>query len=97
MNSDRRKHYLSVAPSLYPICAMPDIVLRLIDRRRNAFRVYAITESTTLFGEQCLIIRWGRIGRSRSRTEVFDSDFARAERREELLTRRRQHGYETVG
>ncbi len=76
---------------------MATIELRLIDPKRNAFRVYAIAEGTTLFGERCLVIRWGRIGRAHSRTEVFDSDFARAERREELLERRRQHGYEIVG
>lgn len=76
---------------------MPDIELQLIDNKRNCFRVYAISETLSLFGELCLVISWGRIGRVRTRTEVFDTPAARDGRRAELLQRRRQHGYRVAG
>ena len=74
-----------------------DIELKLVDPSRNRHRHYAITETRTLFGEPCLVITWGRIGRRcRVRTEVFTSREDLAQRRDELLERRRQHGYVPV-
>ena len=74
--------------------ALVDIELKLVDAIRNRHRQYGITEGRTLFGEPCLIIAWGRIGnRCRVRTEVFSSRGDLARRRDELLRRRRQHGY----
>ena len=61
---------------------------------RNRQRHYSITEARTLFGELCLVIVWGRIGRCpRVRTEVFTTYEDLTKRRNELLERRRQHGY----
>ena len=39
-----------------------DLELRLIERSRNAFRLYGLTACTTLFGQPCPRIQWGRIG-----------------------------------
>ena len=75
-----------------------DVELRLIDPKRNAFRLYGLTATVTLFGERCLRIQWGRIGnrRVRERTETFPDDAALQRRRGELLERRRRHGYQLV-
>ena len=72
-----------------------DLELRLVDPAKNRFRVYGLTECKTLFGELCLRIVWGRIGnrRPRERSEVFADRTALERRREELLGRRRRHGY----
>ncbi len=58
------------------------------------FRRYRITECRSLFGEPCLVIEWGDIGRrGRVRSEAFTSSAALANRKPELLARRRRHGY----
>lgn len=76
-----------------------DVELRLVDPLRNRFRVWAISDCETLFGEPALRILWGRIGHRplRERTETFTDVAARARRREELLELRRRHGYQPVG
>jgi predicted DNA-binding WGR domain protein len=76
-----------------------DIELRLVDPSRNAFRLYGLTVTKTLFGELCLRIQWGRIGhrRVRERSETFSGADALERRRSELLARRRQHGYRPAG
>jgi predicted DNA-binding WGR domain protein len=72
-----------------------DLELRLVDPAKNRFRIYGLTECRTLFGELCLRIVWGRIGnrRPRERSEVFEDRTALERRRDELLGRRRRHGY----
>lgn len=72
-----------------------DLELRLIDPVKNRFRLYGVTECRTLFGELCLRIVWGRIGnrRLRERSEVFADRSALLRRRDELLGRRKRHGY----
>jgi predicted DNA-binding WGR domain protein len=73
---------------------MTDVELRLVDRPRNRFRLYGMTESRTLFGEACLEIAWGRIGGPlRRRLETFQSGEELARRRHVLLLRRHRHGY----
>jgi predicted DNA-binding WGR domain protein len=76
----------------------PDIELRLVDPKKNRFRLYGVTECRTLFGELCLRIVWGRIGhrKLRERSEVFGGEGELEARRSELLARRRQHGYRVV-
>jgi len=72
----------------------PDVELRLVDPARNRFRVWAVTETPTLFYEHALFIAWGRIGGPlRRRLELFPSRDALERRRRELLARRRRHGY----
>ena len=71
-----------------------DVELKLVDPSRNRHRHYSIIEARTLFGEPCLVIAWGRIGSpARVRTEVFETHEDLAQRRAELLARRRRHGY----
>lgn len=84
--------------ALAAVPAPMDVELRLIDPARNACRIYGLTTCTTLFGEPCLRVQWGRIGhrRVRERSEVFTSIDALEERRTELLARRAQHGYRVV-
>jgi len=72
--------------------------LRQIDPARRRFRRYRVTECRTLFGESCLLIEWGRIGRApRLRSETFSSPAALSARKRELLARRRRHGYSSEG
>jgi predicted DNA-binding WGR domain protein len=75
-----------------------DLELRLVDPAKNRFRIYGLTECRTLFGELCLRVVWGRIGnrRLRERSELFADPAALARRREDLLGRRRRHGYVTT-
>ncbi len=71
--------------------------LRLIDPARNRFRSYSMSEQRTLFGATDLVITWGRIGwRQRCRVETFPDADQLAKRRDELLNRRRLHGYKVV-
>ena len=78
--------------------SLDGIELRQVDPARRRFRRYRIVESRTLFGEPCLIIEWGRIGRpARLRSEAFVSAAALALRKRELLARRRRHGYSAQG
>jgi predicted DNA-binding WGR domain protein len=70
------------------------VELRQIDPARRRFRRYRITECRSLFGEPCLIIEWGGIGRrGRLRSETFESPSALGHRKRQLLARRRRHGY----
>jgi predicted DNA-binding WGR domain protein len=74
--------------------AHDDVELRLIDPERNRFRLYGLTECLTLFGELCLVVVWGRIGRPlRRRSETFADRRALERRRNALLARRRRRGY----
>lgn len=83
----------SAGPDVLP----RDVELRLVDPARNRFRVYGVTADRTLFGELCLVIAWGRVGRPlRRRTEVFADEGVRDRRLRELLARRRRHGYVEV-
>ncbi len=67
--------------------------LRSIDRERNRFRVYRMWRQPTLFGELELVIEWGRLGdKLRQRTETFS-----VARWDELVARRRRHGYAEAG
>lgn len=73
---------------------MRDVELRSIVPKDNRYRVYGLTEASTLFGEPCLIIAWGRLGQPlRRRTETFASEEARERRFRALLKRRMRHGY----
>lgn len=89
---DRR--FVQTGPTVQQQASPHDVELRHIDRKRNRFRVYALTTCRTLFGELALMITWGRIGsRLRVRCESFAEAAALVRRRDELLARRRRHGY----
>lgn len=74
------------------------IHLRLVDRARNRSRFYGVRECETLFGELCLHITWGRIGRDgKERTEIFATESDRIKRRDVLVRLRQNHGYKPSG
>ena len=73
---------------------MSDMELRIEDPVRRRERLYGMTECRTLFGETCLMIAWGVVGRSlRRRTELFADETELARRRKKLLARRKRAGY----
>jgi len=76
------------------VTAEEPIVLKNIDPKSNRARIYRITNSRDLFGELCLLVESGRLGRPlRARLEPFADDAARDERRAELVAIRQRHGY----
>lgn len=75
----------------------PALELRQIDPARRRARRYHIAEDVSLFGERGLVIAWGRIGRpARVRFESFTDEAELEARWQELLARRRAHGYAPV-
>jgi predicted DNA-binding WGR domain protein len=68
--------------------------LRSVNAESNRHRRYALATQFRLDGGGEIIVRWGRIGRRlRSRIEIFTSTSALEHRYDELLARRRRHGY----
>jgi predicted DNA-binding WGR domain protein len=68
--------------------------LKLVDHTKNRLRLYRMTVCTTLFGETCLRIEWGRLGRRlRARSEFFPTPLELEQRFSELLELRHRHGY----
>jgi predicted DNA-binding WGR domain protein len=68
--------------------------LRSVNPESNRHRRYALTTQLRLDGGGELIVTWGRIGRRlRSRVEHFSTSSALEHRYDELLARRRRHGY----
>lgn len=68
--------------------------LRSVDLQSNRHRRYALETQFRLDGGGEIIVRWGRIGRRlRSRIETFATTSALEHRYDELMARRRRHGY----
>lgn len=68
--------------------------LKLVDETKNRLRLYRMTICTTLFGEECLFVEWGRQGRRlRARSEYFATALELEQRFSELLELRLSHGY----
>lgn len=71
---------------------------RQIDPARRRARRYHLSECRSLFGERAILIVWGRIGRpARARLETFETDAKLRRRWNELLARRKAHGYQLHG
>ncbi|WP_037073030.1 WGR domain-containing protein [Rhizobium leguminosarum] len=65
-----------------------------IDAKKNMARYYAMTIEPNLFGEACLIRRWGRIGATGQRREHHFAQEEEAVRLFlQLLRKRRSRGY----
>jgi predicted DNA-binding WGR domain protein len=68
-----------------------------IERRepgRNMARFYALSIEGTLFGQTCLVRRWGRIGtRGRSMQHSFDEEGEAVGLFLQLLRAKRMRGY----
>jgi predicted DNA-binding WGR domain protein len=72
---------------------LADVELELVDESRNARRYYAIEVHRTLFA-RALVIRRGRIGGPLITVEEpFEDDRTLARRYDELVAKRRRHGY----
>jgi predicted DNA-binding WGR domain protein len=65
--------------------------------KANCFRRYKISEQLLLFGGYDLVLEWGRIGATvRCKHETCCSIEELAARREEIIQKRRRHGYRMV-
>lgn len=64
------------------------------DAGRNMARFYALSIEETLFGQTCLVRRWGRIGTTgRSVQHSFDDESEAVSLFLELLRTKRSRGY----
>jgi len=64
------------------------------DTGRNMARFYALSIEGTLFGQTCLVRRWGRIGtRGRTVQHSFDDEGEAVGLFLELLRAKRRRGY----
>jgi predicted DNA-binding WGR domain protein len=64
------------------------------DAEKNMARFYAISIEPTLFGEACLMRRWGRIGtRGQLKVHHFEREEEAVELFLELISRKRARGY----
>lgn len=64
------------------------------DRRHNMARFYALAIERTLFGEICLIRRWGRIGtRGQELAHYFENERDAVLLFLDLTRRKRHRGY----
>lgn len=68
------------------------------DRTKNMSRFYAMSIELNLFGEACLVRRWGRIGaKGQTKTHHFEQEQDAVELFLDLLRQKRRRGYHTVG
>ena len=73
---------------------MATVELRKVVPKENCYRRYKVSEQKLLFGGYDLILEWGRIGTSsRLKVETCVSVEELRRRREEVLGKRRRHGY----
>jgi predicted DNA-binding WGR domain protein len=70
------------------------LYIERMDATRNMARFYAMSIDETLFGQTCLIRRWGRIGtRGRMVQHSFDEEREAVRLFLELLRSKRKRGY----
>jgi len=73
---------------------MATVELRKVVPKENCYRRYKVSEQKLLFGGYDLILEWGRIGTSsRLKVETYRSVEELGKKREEVLGKRRRHGY----
>jgi predicted DNA-binding WGR domain protein len=64
------------------------------DASRNMARYYAMSIEPNLFGEVCLMRRWGRIGsRGQRKVHKFEKEAAAVEMFLDLVRQKRMRGY----
>jgi predicted DNA-binding WGR domain protein len=67
------------------------------DAENNMARFYAMSIEPTLFGEACLMRRWGRIGtRGQLKVHHFEQEKDAVELFLDLVRRKRHRGYRTI-
>ncbi|MEP9369960.1 WGR domain-containing protein [Xanthobacter sp. VNH20] len=65
-----------------------------VDPGQNMARYYALSIEATLFGDVCLVRRWGRIGgRGQSKQHSFAKEADAVRLFLDLLRQKRQRGY----
>ncbi|MFG1404401.1 WGR domain-containing protein [Xanthobacter sediminis] len=68
------------------------------DASRNVARFYAMSIEQTLFGQACLIRRWGRIGtHGQTMQHSFDQEDEAVQLFLDLLRQKRNRGYHPTG
>jgi predicted DNA-binding WGR domain protein len=70
------------------------ITMRRTDPARNMARFYAIDVGRTLFGQTCVVRRWGRIGANgQSRHDWFETPEGAMAALKRLVRVKRRRGY----
>lgn len=68
------------------------------DASKNMARFYAMSIEETLFGQPCLVRRWGRIGtRGQTMRHAFDREREAVQLFLDLLQQKRKKGYRPKG
>jgi predicted DNA-binding WGR domain protein len=74
------------------------ILIERINPAKNMARYYAMDISETLFGEACLVRRWGRIGTAgQSVTHHFENEVEAVNLFLKLIRQKRARGYRPRG
>lgn len=70
------------------------ITMRRTDPARNMARFYAIDVGKTLFGQTCVVRRWGRIGANgQTRQDWFETPEGALKALKRLVRVKRRRGY----
>ena len=74
------------------------MLLRSIDPAKNRFRDYVLDVQPGLFGDWCVITRWGRIGSrgGQERCYWFATEEEARASVQRMLRRRHRHGYVAI-
>lgn len=76
---------------------MTRISWRSVDPASNRYRWYSLETSRDLWGQACIICRWGRLGRQGGRRiEWYTSHEHRQKIISNIKRTRSQHGYNTL-
>ncbi|MCR6502069.1 WGR domain-containing protein [Shinella sp. CPCC 101442] len=68
------------------------------DAQKNMARFYALSIEPNLFGEACLMRRWGRIGTSgQAKVHNFEREQDAVQLFLALIRQKRRRGYRTIG
>jgi predicted DNA-binding WGR domain protein len=74
-----------------------NLYIERTDSTRNMARFYAISIEQNLFGEPCLMRRWGRIGtRGQTMSHHFETEQEAVDLFFELLRQKKRRGYSSV-
>jgi predicted DNA-binding WGR domain protein len=74
-----------------------NLYIERTDSTRNMARFYAMSIEPNLFGEACLMRRWGRIGtRGQTMSHHFETEQEAVDLFFELLRQKKRRGYSSV-
>ena len=76
---------------------MSTLLLRSVDPTRQRYREYAVSIQPGLFGDWCLVTRWGRIGTTGQQRRYWFETAEEAEAQQRrILKQRERHGYHLI-